>query len=180
MRCIMPRDSGTSTGWSLLADAPIRRGATAYTAPVRILLVLLAACGAAQRPQPTTGSIAGLVRDKASGEPVAMAELRVDKARTVSAPDGLYTIDHLKPGRYTLDGKFAGQPIKILNIDIKAGDATFVDVTFTLGNPEPIIIDWGDPTQGAITRYRPKHEISLIEGIVSEMQTRERVSGAVR
>jgi hypothetical protein len=147
---------------------------------VRILLVLLVACGAAQRPRPTEGSIGGLVRDRASGEPVAMASLRLSNGATAtSAPDGLYAIDHVKPGRYTLHAKFAGQPITIKNIDVRAGDATFVDVTFTLGNPEPILVDFGDPTQGAITRYKPSREVTLIEGTVSELTSRERVVGAV-
>jgi hypothetical protein len=147
---------------------------------VRILLVLLAACGAAQRPQPTEGSIGGLVRDHASGDPIGMASLRLSNGATAtSAPDGLYTIERIKPGRYTLVAKFAGQPVTIKNIDVRAGNATFVDVTFTLGNPEPILVDFGDPTQGEITRYKPKREIALIEGVVSEAGSRERVAGAV-
>lgn len=147
---------------------------------MRFLLVLVAACGAAQHARPTTGSIGGLVRDQASGEPVAMATLTLSNGQTAtSAPDGLYAIDRIEPGRYTLVAKFAGQPITIKNIDVRAGDATFVDVTFTLGNPEPILVDFGDPTQGEITHYTSKRGISLIEGVVSEAGTRQRVSGAV-
>jgi hypothetical protein len=147
---------------------------------VRILLVLLAACTAAQHPRPTTGSIGGLARDRASGEPVGMASLLLSNgARATTAPDGLYAIDHIKPGRYHLRGQFAGQPITVKNIDVRAGEATFVDLNFTLGDPVPILVDFGDPTQGAITTYRPKREITVIEGAVSELTTRERVSGAV-
>lgn len=147
---------------------------------MRLLLVLLVACGAAQRPRPTEGSIGGLVRDHASGEPVGMASLTLSNGLTAtSAPDGLYAIDHVRPGRYTLVARFAGQPVTIKNIDVRAGSATFVDVTFTLGNPEPIVVDFGDPTQGAITRYKPKREVTRIEGTVSEAGTRQRVSGAV-
>jgi hypothetical protein len=147
---------------------------------VRILLVLLAACGAAQRPRPTAGSIGGLVRDHGSGDPVGMAQLTLSSgATTTSAPDGLYAIDHVQPGRYTLVARFAGQPVTIRNIDVRAGEATFVDVTFTLGNPEPIVVDFGDPKQGQITRYKPRRDITLIEGTVSEFGTHERVVGAV-
>jgi hypothetical protein len=147
---------------------------------VRILLVLLAACGAAQTPRPTTGSIGGLVRDLGSGDPVGMASLQLSNgATTRSAPDGLYALDHLKPGRYTLEATFAGQPITIKNIPVQRGEATFVDVNFTLGNPDPIIVDYGDPSQGAITRYKPKREVTVIEGAVSELTTHERVIGAV-
>lgn len=109
-----------------------------------------------------------------------MASLSLSNgARTTTAPDGLYVIDDIKPGRFTLTATFAGQPITIKNIDVRAGEATFVDVTFTLGSPDPILVDYGDPSQGAITRYRPKREITSIEGTVSELQTRERVIGAV-
>jgi hypothetical protein len=145
-----------------------------------MLLVLLAACGAAQHPRATTGSLAGLARDHGSGEPVGMASLQLSSGvRTTTDTAGLYAIDHLKPGRYSMIAKFAGQPVTIKNIDVQAGEATFVDITFTLGQPDPILVDYGDPTQGAITHYRPKRDITLIEGVVSEMQTRERVEGAV-
>lgn len=147
---------------------------------MRYLLILLVACGAAQHPRPMEGSIGGLVRDQASGEPVAMASLRLSNGQTAtSAPDGLYAIDRIQPGRYTLVAKFAGQPVTIENIDVRPGEATLVDVTFTLGNPEPILVDFGDPAQGAITRYTPKRGISIIEGTVSEAGTRQRVVGAV-
>jgi hypothetical protein len=146
----------------------------------RILLLLLAACGAAQAPRPTTGSIGGLVRDLGSGDPVGMASLKLSNGATgTSAPDGLYAIDHVKPGTYSMVATFAGQPITIRNIPVRRGEATFVDVNFTLGNPEPILVDFGDPTQGAITRYKPKREIAIIEGAVSELTTHERVVGAV-
>jgi hypothetical protein len=145
-----------------------------------MLLVLLAACGAAQHPRPTTGSLAGLARDHGSGEPVGMASLQLSTGlRATTDTAGLYAIDHLKPGRYSMVAKFAGQPITIKNIDVQAGEATFVDINFTLGQPDPIIVDYGDPMQGAITRYRPKRDVALIEGVVSELQTRERVVGAV-
>jgi hypothetical protein len=145
-----------------------------------LLVLLLAACAARQAPRPTTGSVGGLARDHGSGEPVGMAELRLSSgATTTSGPDGLYAIDRVKPGTYTLVAKFAGQPVTIRNIPVRAGEATFVDVTFTLGDPEPILVDFGDPTQGEITRYRNKRETSLIEGTVSEMTTHERVVGAV-
>ena len=110
-----------------------------------------------------------------------MATLRLEPVNktALSAPNGLYAIDDLRPGIYTLHGTFAGQPITIKNIDVRAGDATFVDLTFTLGSPDPIIVDFGDPTQGHITRYRPRREIALIEGVVSELGSRERIVGAV-
>ncbi len=147
---------------------------------MRILLVLLAACAARQAPRPTDGSIAGLVRDKTSGEPVGAAELRLSSgAATVSARDGHYSIEHIKPGRYSLVATYAGQPVTVNNIDVGAGAATFVDVTFTLGNPEPIVLEYTDRPLGEITRYHTKDQSALIEGTVTEMSTRDRVVGAV-
>ena len=57
-----------------------------------------------------------------------------------------------------------------------------VDVNFTLGRPEPLQYDYN--SKGAeIDRYRPKSlatkPIALIEGTVNDMQTRQRVPGAV-
>ena len=145
-----------------------------------LALIVLVGCGGAQRPRPTTGSIGGLARDHGSGEPVGMASLELSNgARATTAPDGLYAIDRIKPGSYNLVAKFAGQPITVRNIDVHAGEATFVDLNFTLGDPVPIIVDFGDPTQGAITTYKPKREITVIEGAVSELTTHERLVGAV-
>src|SRR5262245_2898888 len=124
---------------------------------VRILLVLLAACAARQAPRPTEGSIGGLVRDQASGAPVATAEIRLSNgAMASSAKDGMYLLDHVKPGRYSLVATFDGQPVTVKNIDVRAGDATVVDILFTPGNPEPIAVDYTDRPLGEITRYPTK------------------------
>ena len=155
-----------------------------------VLILLLAACGAAthHRPRPTTGAIAGLARDHDSGDPVAKAEIRIRAqgqlapTSTVSNEHGLYDLDHLAPGRYQLTALFAGQPVDVVNIDVRAGETTYVDIVFTLGRPEPIRVDFGDPRQGAIDRYRPPSlpaTRAIIEGTVNDTSTRERVAGAV-
>jgi hypothetical protein len=147
-------------------------------------LVLLAACGARQpaHPKPTDGAIAGLVRDETSGDPVGAAEIRIAKRSTTSTGDGLYSIDHLPPGRFDLYATFAGQPVTVHNVVIEAGLATYVDIRFMLGTREPIELDYSDSAQGEIKRYRPKAiapNVSIIEGTVTELGTRERLSGAV-
>jgi hypothetical protein len=63
-----------------------------------------------------------------------------------------------------------------------AGETTFVDVVFTLGRPEPLRIDFGDPSRNEIVRYRPTNlpaSHSILEGTVNEHATRKRISGAV-
>lgn len=168
-------------------------GVGTYPVVVRLalLVALLAACGAsAIHPvsRPTTGVIAGLARDKDSGDPVAKAEIRVrgqgDLAgrETTSNDHGLYDVDHLPPGSYQLTARFAGQPVDVVNIAVRAGETTYVDIVFTLGRPEPLRVDYGDPKRGAIDRYRPAHlsaVTSIIEGTVNDASTRERVPGAV-
>jgi hypothetical protein len=159
---------------------------------VRILGVAIAvavvACGGVQHARPTTGSIAGLARDHESGDPIAKAQIRIrsqgqlESRLLISKPDGSYQLGGLAPGRYNLTALFAGQPIDVSNIDVHAGQPTIVDVTFTLGQPDPVHVDYGNPKEGEIDRFRPHNlapEIGIIEGTVNDAGTRERVSGAV-
>ena len=158
------------------------------TAGVRYLVVVLAACGGAQYPRATDGSIAGLARDHDSGETVSKAEIRIRaegelKPRiTLSNRNGSYDVAHLPPGRYSLSASFAGQPIDIEHIDVRAGDPTIVDVEFTLGRPDPVHLDFGNPKDGAIDRFKPARHADFdasIEGTVNLAGSRERVAGAV-
>jgi hypothetical protein len=154
------------------------------------VLVVLGACGALtpQPARPTTGSIAGLARDRDSGDPIAKAAIVVQaqgsmkRIATVSDGTGGYHIDKLPPGRYSLEARFAGQPVDVANIDVRAGDEAVVDLTFTLGAPDPVHVDFGDARQGAIDRYRPKHlapTVAIIEGTVTDSATHDRIAGAV-
>ncbi len=153
--------------------------------------MLLAACGAGggggpRGPKATLGTIAGLARDHDSGDPVSKAEIRVraqgdiEPRLTLSNAHGLYDLDRLKPGVYQLTARFAGQPVDVMNIDVRAGETTYVDIVFTLGRPEPLRHDYGDKA-GAIDRYRPTNlgqTFAIIEGTVNDSSTRERVPGA--
>lgn len=106
-----------------------------------------------------------------------MAEIKVGDRATKSDLYGMYDIDGLPPGRYTLVGRFADQPVTIKNIDVSAGTATYVDVSFTLGEPSPITIDFGNPRDGEIEHFTTK--IPRIEGTVADASTRTRIPGAV-
>lgn len=151
--------------------------------------MLLVACGGAgvRTARPTLGAIAGLARDHDSGDPVAKADIRIraqgdmSPKVTTTSDRGLYDLDHLPPGRYQLTARFAGQPVDVVNIDVRAGETSYVDIVFTLGRPEPLRVDYGDKA-GEITRYRPPNlgaGVSIIEGTVNDTSTRERVPGAV-
>lgn len=149
---------------------------------------LAAACGAAApvRPTPTTGAIAGLARDLDSGDPIAKAEIRVRGADAIahvtsSSERGQFDVAPLRPGVYQLTATFAGQPVEVSNIDVRAGETTVVDLTFTLGRPEPRARDFSDPA-AAIHHYRPRAlppSQAVIEGTVNDSTTRRRVVGAV-
>lgn len=134
--------------------------------------------------RPTTGGIAGLARDQDTGDPIAKAEIRLAAGgrSTVSGDNDLYDIDHLQPGKYALVAVFAGQPVEISNIDVRAGQVTMVDLVFTLGRPEPIRVDFGNAKASEIARYRPSNaapQTAIIEGTVSDTATKQRVAGAV-
>ncbi|MEO8703121.1 MAG: carboxypeptidase-like regulatory domain-containing protein [Kofleriaceae bacterium] len=151
------------------------------------LVLAVTACSGTQRPPaPTTGTIAGLARDQDSGDPIAKAEIRITtKANqslvAISTDRGMYDLDHLQPGMYELVATFAGQPVRVKNIEVSAGKITMVDIVFTLGRPDPIVTDYTD-VKSKIDRYHPKNltdTVSIIEGTVNDSETHQRVSGAV-
>ena len=160
-------------------------------AGVRYVVLLLAACGcggAQHAKRPTEGAIAGLARDHDSGEPVSRANIhlriqgQMTPTETVTSQDGLFGIDHLAPGRYSLIALFAGQQVDVENIDVRAGEPTVVDVMFTLGRPDPIMVSFGDARESEIDRFKPAHhatDSALIEGTVNDTSTHGRVAGAV-
>ena len=126
--------------------------APAIFAPVKLAAALcslacLVACGAPQRARSTTGGIAGLARDHDSGDPIAKAEIRVRSEATAaqiltaSSDVGRYGVDRLPPGRYSVFAAFAGQPLDVVNVDVRPGQVTQVDLVFTLGRPDRIRID---------------------------------------
>jgi Carboxypeptidase regulatory-like domain/TonB dependent receptor-like, beta-barrel/TonB-dependent Receptor Plug Domain len=80
------------------------------------------------------GTIKGKMIDKATGEPLAFANIVVMKggAQVAGAQtdfDGKYTITALNAGSYDLQATYVGyQPIKITNVIVMVGKITFQDV----------------------------------------------------
>jgi hypothetical protein len=157
---------------------------------VRYLLLIVAGCGAAQHggaARALDGGLTGLARDHDSGEAIAKASIHVraqgQMAATITttAKDGAFALAHLAPGKYSLSADFAGQQINVDNITIKSGDPTVVDVTFDLGHPDPITVDFGTAKDSEIDHYHPQHHTTtaLIEGTVNDRASRSRVAGAV-
>jgi len=103
------------------------------------------------------------------------------RRQTSTNKNGIYTIAGLAPGTYTLTGMYAGQSIDIKDVLVREGESTYVDFTFTLGDPDSHQIVFGDHASD-ITRYHPLDiapSASIIEGTISDVQSRERVPGAV-
>lgn len=146
-----------------------------------VVLALVAACGASTHQGASKankpGIIAGLIRDTKTGEVIALAEISVAGRTAKSNKYGMYEFENLKPGTYTLIARFADVPVTINNILVSPNQATYVDVPFTLGEPSPLTIDWGDPREGEIKHFTTK--APRIEGTVGDASTRERVPGAV-
>jgi len=64
---------------------------------------------------------------------------------------------------------------------VSADHIAVVDLTFTLGQPDPQYTVFGDPKAGAISKFRSPHvapESAIIEGSVTDSATRAPVAGA--
>jgi hypothetical protein len=150
---------------------------------VRALLVLVIACGGAQTVRvraPTTGTITGIARDHDSGDTIEQAIIHVGGREVTSNASGVYTLEKLAPGSYVVEATFAGQPVTVEHVTVRAGEPSVVDLTFTLGRPDPIHDDYTLLTK--IDRYTPKHVakgLALVEGTVSDTGSHERIAGAV-
>ncbi len=123
------------------------------------------------------GLVVGFTRDRTSGDYIAQALVEIAGRSAKSDKDGVFQVDDIQPGKHTLTATFAGQPVTIRNVEVVAGMASYVDVTFTLGEPTPIVTDWGDPREGEIVRFTTN--VPHIEGTVGDVNTRERIAGAV-
>lgn len=136
-----------------------------------------------QRHAPTEGAIVGLARDHDSGDIVAKAQIhirpqgQITPLVTTTQSDGGFGLAHLPPGKYSLTASFGGQNVDIHSIDVKPGSPTVVDVMFTLGQPDPVTVEFGDPKESEIDHY--KHGHALIEGTISNRMNHDRVVGAV-
>jgi len=155
---------------------------------MRYLLVLCAAC--ASSPHGATrreidGSIAGLARDRASGDVIAKAQINIRPQGQVVPITMLTTIDgrykhlHLTPGTYSVSANYAGQHVSVEHIELAAGDPTIVDLDFDLGKPDPIAVDFGNPKDSEIMHFTPTDHQTRIEGTVNVRSSHTRIEGAV-
>lgn len=145
--------------------------------------VVVVACGStphAYPPRATTGTIVGIARDHDSGDAIEQAIIHIASKVVTSNAKGGYQLTGVAPGTYALEATFAGQPLTVDHVVVRAAETTVVDLTFTLGRPGPIHDDFSALT--AIDRYTPKHlgaGVAIIEGTVNDTGNHERIVGAV-
>lgn len=96
-----------------------------------LVLTLLLIVGAIQAQDTTTGSIAGKLSDREmAGEPLPFANvlLKGTNKGTTSDYDGLYILDKLEPGTYTVVFSFVGyETLEVPNVIVEAGKVTEVN-----------------------------------------------------
>lgn len=113
-----------------------------------LVAIALAACGShaqptqtiANRTEPTGpqfGTIAGVVIDKATHEPIAGVTAVANPAapgrepgNDISRENGHYGISGLPPGHYTLSLYYADFTIEFDDVDVRAGEAAVADWAF--------------------------------------------------
>ncbi|TXD41709.1 PDZ domain-containing protein [Lujinxingia vulgaris] len=97
-------------------------------------------------------SIAGVVRDRQSGEPIATASVtlvdpsqRLSPRNTLANPSGHYALDELPDGLVTLHVRANGyEPELVAGIELASGETLSYDIELTpTDNPEPALAFYG-------------------------------------
>ena len=95
------------------------------------LLTLLLLVGVVQAQETTTGAIGGKLTDKEmGGEPLPFANvlLKDSSKGTTSDYDGIYLLDKLQPGTYTVVFSFVGyETLEIPDVVVEAGKVTEIN-----------------------------------------------------
>jgi hypothetical protein len=153
-----------------------------------LLILVAAACHPPAPPRPTTGAIAGHIRDQDTGTALPRAELAIQRdgelrPALVTADDaGAYALERLPPGSYDVTATYAGVTVEVSKVVVTAGHRIAVDLDLPLGRPETHHIDFGDLHAGDVRVYHPPHAdptTCALEGTVTDVVSHERVVGAV-
>lgn len=117
--------------------------ATDFLRCIAVLLVLagLLAAGPSPAWAQDTGSLAGVIVDGETGDPLPGANVTIQGTTTGTATDlnGRYTIPNLDPGAYDVVFSFIGfQQKTVTGVEVQAGQATKLDITL---NPQSEQLD---------------------------------------
>ena len=90
----------------------------------QVVLVPMESSPAAQQGQGSTGTIAGLVYDRETENPLAGANIFLENTSYGAATDenGMFFIDKVPPGKYTVTVNYVGYTKQSTNITLEAGD----------------------------------------------------------
>lgn len=91
-----------------------------------LAVAMFCACSSDVTEESTTGSIAGSVSDRTTGEPVATVNVRINPggSSTVTGSDGTFTFRNLEEGSYTLTITKEGYKQSSSTVSVHAGDPT--------------------------------------------------------
>lgn len=151
------------------------------------LTVVLAACHPQPRRGVEPGGIAGQVRDRLTGDPIAATltahdsdSFAVKTAKT--SADGSYAIAELAPGVYDMVVVLPGTTVQLTGIPVTAGHVTAFDVPVDLGAVEVPPVSYHQIEGDSLKTYQPPGldpDKARVEGTVTDSVSLERVAGAV-
>lgn len=167
---------------------------------IGVVTALLVACGGAQKSgerkfdPKTTGTIAGKVQDKISGEPLSMATVvvadtddrRYEIPHASTDADGKYRIEGIPPGTYRVVAFYSDEATQHTNVAVKAGRNTSLDFKVQIVAEDGDTTTPHEDTAGvhAGTRDRgyghSKHRTTgSIMGRILDAETQKPIPGAV-
>lgn len=115
-----------------------------------LAVVMFCGCSSDITEEANTGSIAGSVSDRTTGEPVATVNVSIipGGSQTVTGSDGSFSFVNLEPGNYTLSIRKEGYNPNTVNATVKAGEPTSVHMTIdripASLTADKTLLDFGD------------------------------------
>lgn len=141
------------------------------------LLVLLLAAGALPAAAAGTGAVNGFVRDAASGEPLAYANVYLDGTDygTAANDRGYFYIGGIRPGRYELSASFVGFRAARRPVEIQDGQTATVRLEL-----QPDVLEVGEvKVTGDRARFEREVEVSATRLETRQMALMPRLGGEV-
>lgn len=163
------------------------------------LAVLALGCGRAAPAtpiQPTTGAIAGVVKDSSSGDPLSFARVAATSWATketipggaTTSADGSYRLEALAEGTYLIEVHYADHRVRFFAVPVHAGQTTTLDAAIDAAElKSEASYDYVDMQRNPIVaapRAGPEHERSAtksggIRGSVRDSASQQLLPGAV-